>query len=67
MRTEDANKRFRRWPPRVKRRRSGDSPPPTPPEVAPTREAEAETEAGANKRVRISYRSRRLPSRDNDG
>lgn len=68
MRTEDTSKKFRRWPPRVKRRRSRDPLPPNPPEVAPTREAEAqtETEAGPHKRVRIRYRPRRLPSRNSD-
>lgn len=64
MRTEDANKKFRRWPPRVKRRRSRNTPSHPSPEVAHTGVPEAES-VPANKAVRISYRSRRIPSRGN--
>lgn len=69
MRTEDANKKFRRWPPRVKRRRPRNasehlSPDHLPSEAAKPREPEPQ--AGSDKPVRISYRSRRLPTRNND-
>ncbi|HET8700906.1 MAG TPA: hypothetical protein VFL97_04475 [Nitrococcus sp.] len=65
MRTEDANKKFRRWPPRVKRRRPHN--PPTHSTSETAKPHEAEPQSGSDKPVRISYRSRRLPTRDSGG
>lgn len=73
MHTEDTNKKFRRWPPRVKRRRPRNIPEHPSSEAVKPHEAkpyeaepcEAEPQADADKSVRISYRSRRLPTPDN--
>lgn len=63
MRTEDTTKKFRRWPPRVKRRRPRNLPVQPPPEEAESQASERPV--STDKPVRISYRSRRLPTDDN--
>lgn len=66
MRTEDTDKKFRRWPPRVKRRRPDNTTAHhAPSEAAKPRDTEPEAETG--KSVRVSYRARRCPTRHNRG
>lgn len=69
MRTDDTNKKYRRWPPRVKRRRSHPHPeaqaprtfPPEPPELSHRRD-EAElhrNRQGSGRQVQVTVRPRR--------
>lgn len=69
MRTDDTNKKYRRWPPRVKRRRShsyqdANAPRPVPPEpptpTHPAEEAEPHrNQQGSGRQVHVTIRPRR--------
>lgn len=75
MRTDDGKKKFRRWPPRVKRRRSPDFPPSRAEDTRPDRTSgervdtpdgkpvmhrkPAESPPRAGEDVRVTFRHRR--------
>ncbi len=70
MHTEDKDKKFRRWPPRVRRRRSTTEQAATPtrepeekplqtPADTPTAEATTKHTDGAGRNVKVKFRTRR--------